>query len=116
MKKEKDGKVVTDEVNSSQENKELVAPSQDTGLSRRDVLKKAAWVVPVILSTQLSREIFAQPPENRGRPENSRRPLSPVRPSDRRTCTLGNEYNRNSCPNNCDWCDGSWWDLCNPNF
>ncbi|CAK8713751.1 hypothetical protein GKODMF_05340 [Candidatus Electrothrix gigas] len=142
MKKEKDGKVVTDEVNSSQENKEHVASSQDTGLTRREVLKKAAWMVPVILSTQLSRKAF------------SSSVLSCVAPCDTtcelcETCELNDtpcescditcetcdatcescemcetcditcenpcDTCETNCENNCDWCDGGLFDVCKPN-
>lgn len=104
MKKEKDGKVVTDEVNSSQENKEHVAPSQDTGLTRREVLKKAVWMVPVILSTQLSGKAYANTV------------VSCRYPEDTDTCE---EWREEICrcevtDPGCILCDGGWWDIYQP--
>ena len=59
MSREKERKVVIDESNSSQEDKQQDDLSDNSGLTRRDVLKKAAWMVPVILSTQLPKKAFS---------------------------------------------------------
>lgn len=104
MSREKERKVVTDENNSSQEDGQQNDLSDNSGVTRRDILKKAAWMVPVILSTQLSGKTFAQ------------QPISCVQPGDTDCTKLNQDHICSACETylcdtNCEYCDNLWWDI-----